>query len=107
MELYKTRVYVFLCFSWAPGQGTQAPPPPFQGGYNQGPVEMARSLPPPYQVGFSKEHESPVPPLPTQAPPPFQGGYNQGLARSQPPEVVHLCIREVIVKARDLDRSQL
>ncbi|KAF3528126.1 hypothetical protein DY000_02037536, partial [Brassica cretica] len=48
----------------------QAPPPPFQGGYNQGPP---RSLPPPYQGGYNQGQGSPVPPY--QGPP---GGYGQG-----------------------------
>ncbi|CAH8390872.1 unnamed protein product [Eruca vesicaria subsp. sativa] len=34
-----------------PGQGTQAPPTPFQGGYNQVPP---RSPPPPYQAGYNQ-----------------------------------------------------
>ncbi|CAF2025717.1 unnamed protein product [Brassica napus] len=53
-----------------PGQGTQAPPPPFQGGYNQGPP---RSPPPPYQAGYNQGQGSSVPPF--QGPP---GGYGQG-----------------------------
>ncbi|KAF2552810.1 hypothetical protein F2Q68_00037187 [Brassica cretica] len=52
------------------GQGTQAPPPPFQGGYNQGPP---RSPPPPYQAGYNQGQGSPVPPY--QGPP---GGYGHG-----------------------------
>lgn len=66
------------------GQGTQAPPP-FQGGYNQGPG----SPPPPYQAGYNQRQGPPVPPYQgtpgsygqsgagnySQGP---QGGYNQG-----------------------------
>ncbi|AEE84263.1 multiple organellar RNA editing factor [Arabidopsis thaliana] len=54
------------------GQGTQAPPP-FQGGYNQGP----RSPPPPYQAGYNQGQGSPVPP--------YQAGYNQVQGSPVPP----------------------
>lgn len=52
------------------GPPGQAPPSPFQGGYNQGPP---RSPPPPYQGGYNQGQGSPVPPY--QGPP---GGYGQG-----------------------------
>ncbi|ESQ55362.1 hypothetical protein EUTSA_v10025454mg [Eutrema salsugineum] len=54
----------------SPGQGTQAPPPPYQGGYNQG---RTGPPPPPYQGGYNQGQGSPVPPY--QGPP---GGYSQG-----------------------------
>ncbi|XP_010449238.1 PREDICTED: multiple organellar RNA editing factor 1, mitochondrial isoform X1 [Camelina sativa] len=74
------------------GQGTQAPPPPYQAGYNQGP----RSPPPPYQAGYNQSQGSPVPPYQgpqgsygqggsgnyNQGP---QGGYNQGGPRNYSP----------------------
>ncbi|EOA16811.1 hypothetical protein CARUB_v10005032mg [Capsella rubella] len=74
------------------GQGTQAPPP-FQGGYNQGPG----SPPPPYQAGYNQGQGSPVPPYQgpqgsygqggsgnyNQGP---QGGYNQGGPRNYSPQ---------------------
>lgn len=74
------------------GQGTQAPPP-FQGGYNQGPG----SPPPPYQASYNQSQGSPVPPYQgpqssygqggsgnySQGP---QGGYNQGGPRNYSPQ---------------------
>uniref|UniRef100_A0A1J3IVX5 DAG protein, chloroplastic n=1 Tax=Noccaea caerulescens TaxID=107243 RepID=A0A1J3IVX5_NOCCA len=53
----------------SPGQGPQAPPP-FQGGYNQGPA--GSPPPPPYQAGYNQGQGSPVPPY--QGTP---GGYGQ------------------------------
>ncbi|KAF8115051.1 hypothetical protein N665_0030s0094 [Sinapis alba] len=74
----------------APGQGTQAPSPPFQGGYNQGYIQgPARSQPPPYQGDYNQGQGFPVPPYqggPGNYSQGLQGGYNQGGPRNYNPQ---------------------